>query len=68
MFYDEVTKHDLKNQDSLFNELQRFRQFHADIVLARQTWWADECTTEADDNYIEAIYKAILKHNPDFEG
>lgn len=68
MFYDEVTKHDLKNQDSLFNELQRLRQFHADIVAARQYWGADECTTEADYNYIEAIYKALLKHNPDFEG
>jgi hypothetical protein len=53
-------------EDKLNEELSRLRQFHADIVLARQRWWAGDCTTEVDNNFIEAIYRALLKHNPDF--
>lgn len=49
-------------------ELNRLRQFHADIVAARRYWWFDECSSKADERYIESIYQALLKHNPDFEG
>lgn len=72
MTNDEITEHLLSNPGSLkdddHEELARLRQFHADIVAARHGWWKDECSWEADERYIEAIYQALLKHNPDFEG